>query len=108
MVYDTDAMFPVEIDTPTWRRDNFSEEGIAVSMDIIDEIREHAHIREFFAKQRAARHYNSRVIPREMKEGDLVLKQVVALQGLGSYSQIEKDLIESRKNFPMAPPNYIT
>jgi len=26
-VYGTDAMLPVEIDTPTWRRDNFSEEG---------------------------------------------------------------------------------
>jgi hypothetical protein len=28
MVYGTDAMLPVEIDTPTWRRDTFSEEGI--------------------------------------------------------------------------------
>jgi len=33
-------------------------------MDMIDEIREEAHIREFSAKQRAARRYNSRVIPR--------------------------------------------
>jgi hypothetical protein len=47
-------------------------------MDMIDEIREQAHIREFAAKQRAARRYNSIVIPREMKEGGLVLKQVVA------------------------------
>jgi len=27
MVYGADAMLPVEIDTPTWRRDNFMEEG---------------------------------------------------------------------------------
>jgi hypothetical protein len=27
MVYGTDAMLPVEINTPTWRRDNFSKEG---------------------------------------------------------------------------------
>jgi len=27
MVYGIDAMLPVKIDTPTWRRDNFSEEG---------------------------------------------------------------------------------
>jgi len=47
-------------------------------MDMIDEIREEVHIREFAAKQRATRRYNSRVIPRSMKEGDLVLKQVVA------------------------------
>lgn len=61
---------------------NFSvkanEVGIAISMDMIDEIREHAHIKEFAAKQRAASRYNSTVMPREMKEGDLVLKQVVA------------------------------
>jgi hypothetical protein len=35
-------------------------------MDVIDEVREQAHIREFAAKQRAARRYNSKVIPREM------------------------------------------
>ena len=27
MVYGSDAMLPVEIDTPTWRRENFHEEG---------------------------------------------------------------------------------
>jgi hypothetical protein len=32
MVYGTDAMLPVEIDTPTWRRDTFSEEGIKISI----------------------------------------------------------------------------
>ena len=82
MVYGTDVMLPVKIDTPTWRRDNFMEEaneiGVKCTMDMIDEIREVAHIREFAAKQRAARRYNSRVIPRSMKAGDLVLKQVVA------------------------------
>jgi hypothetical protein len=56
---------------------------MAVSMDIIDEVREQAHIREFAAKQRAARRYNSKVAPREMKEGDLVLKQVVAPTRIG-------------------------
>jgi len=52
-------------------------------MDMIDEIREEAHIRESAAKQRAARRYNSKVISREMKEGDLALKQVVALTRIG-------------------------
>lgn len=78
MDYGTDAMLPVEIDTHTWRRDNFSDEanetGIRCTMDMIDGIREDAHIREFAAKQRAARRYNFKVIHREMKEGDLVLK----------------------------------
>jgi len=52
-------------------------------MDMIDEIREEAHIREFAAKQRATRRYNSRVIPISMKEGDLVLKQVVPPTRIG-------------------------
>jgi hypothetical protein len=60
-----------------------NEVGLAVSMDVIDEVREQAHIREFAATQRAARHYNSKVAPREMKEGDLVLKQVVAPTRIG-------------------------
>jgi len=50
---------------------------------MIDEIREQAHIREFAGKQRVARRYNSKVVPREMKKGDLVLKQVVAPTRIG-------------------------
>jgi len=52
-------------------------------MEMIDEVREEAHIKKFAAKQRAARRYNSRVIPRDMKEGDLILKQVVAPTRVG-------------------------
>jgi len=40
-----------------------NEIGLKCTMDMIDEMREEAHIREFAAKQRAARRYNSRVIP---------------------------------------------
>jgi len=54
-------------------------------MDMIDEIRGNAHIREFAAKQRAARRYNSKVINKEMKEGDLVMKQVVAPTRIGKF-----------------------
>lgn len=52
-------------------------------MDMIDDIREHAHIQEFTTMQRATRRYNSKVILREMKEGDLVLRQVVAPTRIG-------------------------
>lgn len=46
-------------------------------MDIIYETREMSHIKEFIEKLRDFRIYNSRVVPRELKERDLVLKQVV-------------------------------
>jgi len=60
-----------------------NEIGVKCTMDIIDEIKEEAHIREFAAKQRAARRYNSRLIPISMKEGDLVLKQVITPTRIG-------------------------
>jgi hypothetical protein len=54
MVYGTDAMLPVEIDTHTRRREKISEEankiGVRCSMEMIDEIREQAHIQEFASK----------------------------------------------------------
>jgi hypothetical protein len=38
-------------------------------------LRDNAHFREFVSKQRAARRYNTRVIAKRFKEGDLVLKR---------------------------------
>ncbi|MCI66698.1 hypothetical protein A2U01_0087956, partial [Trifolium medium] len=45
------------------------------SLDLVQELRDEAHFREFYTKQRAARKYNTRVILRRFKEGDLVLKR---------------------------------
>lgn len=46
--------------------------------DMLDKEWEIAHVQEFTNKQRDARRYNFRVVPRDMKEGDLVLRQVVS------------------------------
>ncbi|GAU29444.1 hypothetical protein TSUD_150140 [Trifolium subterraneum] len=56
---------------------NIRENNAALeeSLDLLQELREKAHFREFYIKQRAARKYNTRVIPRKFKEGDLVLKR---------------------------------
>ncbi|GAU23009.1 hypothetical protein TSUD_297540 [Trifolium subterraneum] len=48
------------------------------SLDLLPELREKAHFKEFYTKQRAARKYNTRVIPRKFKEGDLVLKRPIS------------------------------
>jgi len=69
-------------------------------MDMIDEIREQACIREFATKQRAARRYNSKVIPREMKEGDLVLKQVVAATRIGKLLPNWEGPYRIKEKFP--------
>lgn len=47
--------------------------------DLVDETWGIAYIRKFTAKQRVARRYNSNMVPRELQEGDIVLRQAVAL-----------------------------
>ncbi|GAU44606.1 hypothetical protein TSUD_240980 [Trifolium subterraneum] len=79
MVYGTDAMIPVEINPPSWRRATLTaeenNEALKENLDTLDQVRSATHFKEFAAKQRATRKYNTRVIPREFKEGDLVLKR---------------------------------
>ncbi|GAU32075.1 hypothetical protein TSUD_53430 [Trifolium subterraneum] len=53
-----------KVDPPSWRRATLTAE-----------VRETAHFREFMVKQRASRKYNTRVMAREFREGDLVLKR---------------------------------
>jgi hypothetical protein len=45
------------------------------AMGELEEIREKAHIREFAMKQRISHKYNTKVIPRSFKGGDLVFKR---------------------------------
>ena len=42
---------------------------------MVPELRDNANFGEFVSKQRAARRYNTRVISRRFREGDLVLKR---------------------------------
>lgn len=55
-------MLPVEIDTPLRQLSQFDEETNKVKMeyaiDLIDKLREVAHVQEFAPKHRAARRYN--------------------------------------------------
>lgn len=87
MVYGTDTMIHFEIDAPTWQRSQFNEEenkeGLRCVGKLIDETQDIARIREFSAKKRVPRRYNSNVVPREVQEGGLVLRQVVVLARLG-------------------------
>lgn len=81
VVYGADIVLLVEINTPSWRRSQFNEEankvGLKCSSDLVDELREVAHIREFATKHMVIIRYNSKVKPREKQEGDLVLKEMV-------------------------------
>ncbi|RDY14220.1 pol, partial [Mucuna pruriens] len=80
LTFGTEAMIPVEIGEPSPRMTQFepnrNEEELRANLDLIQEVREIAHIREYAVKTRAARRYNQRVVPRSFKTGDLVLKKV--------------------------------
>lgn len=54
--YNIDAMLSVKIDTPTWRHAEFNKEenekGLICVVDLIDQTRDVADIKEFTTKQR--------------------------------------------------------
>lgn len=84
LTYGADAMIPVEIQNLSWRANFFDQEAnstnMLVSLDLLPEIHEVAKVKTYAAKQLAAkqlaaRRYNSKVVPRAMKLGDLVLRK---------------------------------
>ncbi|MCH80183.1 gag-pol polyprotein [Trifolium medium] len=90
MVYGTDAMIPAEINPPSWRRATLTvtenSEALKENLDLLEKVREAAHFREFAVKQRATQKYNTRVIAREFREGDLVLKRLMGRDKGGKLS----------------------
>lgn len=81
MVYGVDTRMTIKIETLLWRWAHFDEEaneiGLNCAADLIDELWKASHAREFFVKHEATKRYNSKVMSREMQEGNLVLKEVV-------------------------------
>ena len=72
-------MIPVEIQESSPRFQNFvaenSNEEIRLNLDLLDEVREEARVKAEAVKRRIERRYNSRVMPRQFKEGILVMRK---------------------------------
>ena len=87
MVYSAYAMIPIKINTPTYMHLSFNEsinsEGLDASMNLLDEVREMAHVKEFTSKQRIAQMFNIKVGRRGFHKGDLVVKKVNDLTKIG-------------------------
>ncbi|XP_052728231.1 uncharacterized protein LOC108329042 isoform X1 [Vigna angularis] len=79
LTYGIDAMLPVEVGEPTVRRevegllDNNRE--LRLELDTLDERREVALIRAEAKRRLLARRYNTKVMPRQFAEGDLVWRK---------------------------------
>jgi hypothetical protein len=80
MTYGSKAVVPVEIGLTTFRTstydDHQNEEQLRLNLDLIDEVRETAEARMKRYQEKMARHYNSKVKPRQLSVGDLVLRRV--------------------------------
>ncbi|XP_070004344.1 uncharacterized protein [Nicotiana sylvestris] len=71
LVYETDAVIPVEVGEPSLR---LSNESRLQDLDEVEERRDMAHVRMVAQKQQAERYYNKKVKVRSLKLGDYVLK----------------------------------
>ena len=72
-------MIPVEIQESSPRFQNFvaedSNEERRMNLDLLNEVREDARVKAEAVKRRVERRYNSKVMSRQFRSGDLVMRK---------------------------------
>ncbi|XP_075091811.1 uncharacterized protein LOC142171974 [Nicotiana tabacum] len=80
LVYDAEALIPVEVGETTLRYFHVdgesNNEAMLINLELLEERRDLAHVRMAAQKQRMERYYNQRTNLRYFKVGDLVLRKV--------------------------------
>ena len=80
MVYRTKLVIPMKIRMPSFRIFYFDKENIKIefrlNLDLLDEKRERADVRQATSKHQVAKYYNRRVKHKSFFPSDLVLKKV--------------------------------
>ncbi|GJX82374.1 hypothetical protein Tco_0331855 [Tanacetum coccineum] len=78
LTYETEAVIPTEIGMPTLRTAEVdlvqNDEALEINLDLLEERREQATIREAKSKAKMERYYNSKVRSISFKPGDLVYR----------------------------------
>ncbi|RDX81160.1 hypothetical protein CR513_38189, partial [Mucuna pruriens] len=99
LTIETDAVIPVEIGELSPRSLVFqptqNEEEIKGNLDLLQEAREIAHVKEVIAKVKAARQYNLKVFHKKLKKGDLVLRRILRKNTSNKLTPNEGPLTES-------------
>ncbi|KAM2879174.1 hypothetical protein FF1_014699 [Malus domestica] len=79
LAFGTEAVVPVELEQATYRIQNYmqseNDNQLTLNLDLVEEHRNQAHLRNVAYKQRISNYYDSRVKPRSFKVGDWVLKK---------------------------------
>ncbi|GAV62596.1 hypothetical protein CFOL_v3_06119 [Cephalotus follicularis] len=85
-------MIPVEIGVQSPRVVHFTEdnneEGLRCLLDLVEELRDKAAIRVVAYQQRVSHYYNKRVSPRPLRQGDLVLRNSVVADPIGTRGKL--------------------
>lgn len=80
LAYGTEAVILVECGIPSvrymWLDENSNRELLNHSLNIIDELRDKAHLRSALYQQKVAQYYNKNIRVRTFKIGDWVLHRV--------------------------------
>ncbi|XP_057461085.1 uncharacterized protein LOC130751495 [Actinidia eriantha] len=79
MIFKTESVIPVEIGMPNFRTSNFDKENnieLRLNLDLLNEKREMAELRQVAYKCQVTKYYNQRVKHRSFLLGDLVLRKV--------------------------------
>ncbi|XP_020409530.1 uncharacterized protein LOC109946397 [Prunus persica] len=80
LAFGSEAVVPVEIGEPSYRTETFAlkpnEEALSLSLDLLEEHRAHANLRNEAYKQRVSRYYDSRVRHCSFRVGDWVMRKV--------------------------------
>ncbi|GKB97400.1 hypothetical protein Tco_0983537 [Tanacetum coccineum] len=78
LTYGTEAVIPAEIRMPTFRTTELdiakNDEALEINLDLIEEKREQAAIREAKSKRQMEKYYNTKVRNTSFKPGDLVYR----------------------------------
>ncbi|GKB49611.1 reverse transcriptase domain-containing protein [Tanacetum coccineum] len=79
LIYRSEAVIPAEIGIPTYRTIQWNEaqneEEMRLNLDLVQERRETAMIREAKYKKKVEQYYNKRVCPMSFKVGDFVYRR---------------------------------
>ena len=93
LVYGCDAMIPVEIQESSSRFQNFvaedSNEERRLNLDLLDKVREEARVKAEEVKRRIERRYNSKVMSRQLREGDLVMEEAQAQAHMQTHQRVD-------------------
>jgi hypothetical protein len=80
LAFESEAVIPVEVRVTNLRTKCFhnkkNNEGLRLSLDLLDEFREEATLHNAVYQQRMARYYNATVKTRRFQPDDLVLRKV--------------------------------